>query len=99
MCFAGEHRGDRTSTIWIVFSNRLRQRANAQCSGTVFHHPQREAPSLNFNSVQFTCGQTISTVQPGSAVIVKPNPCSLTIAATKLRPRPSPSVLRLLSER
>jgi len=49
--------------------------------------------------VQRTGGQAISAVQPGPAAIVNRNPCNLTIAATRLKPRPNPSVRRLLSER
>src|SRR3984885_11967178 len=35
-------------------------------------------------------GQTISTRQPGPEKIVNLKPCNLTIAATRLRPRPTP---------
>ena len=44
-------------------------------------------------------GQTISTVQPGPAVIANSKPCNFTIAATRLRPKPNPSVPLLLSDR
>jgi hypothetical protein len=52
-------------------------------------------------SLVFQCpwGHAISAVQPGPAAMVKRKPCNLTIAATKLRPRPRPLVFRLLSER
>jgi|HubBroStandDraft_6_1064221.scaffolds.fasta_scaffold27543_2 hypothetical protein len=41
---------------------------------------------------QHPCEQAISTVQPGPAAKEKLNLCSLTMAATRLKPRPSPSV-------
>jgi hypothetical protein len=41
----------------------------------------------------------ISATQPGPLSIVSRKPCSLTIAETRLRPRPDPKLLRLLSER
>jgi uncharacterized protein DUF3551 len=44
-------------------------------------------------------GQTISTRQPGPERIAIRKPCSFTIAATKFRPRPTPGVFRILSER
>jgi hypothetical protein len=42
--------------------------------------------------IQHPCEQAISTVQPGPAAKEKLNLCSLTMAATRLKPRPSPSV-------
>ncbi len=44
-------------------------------------------------------GQIIANLPPGPAWIARRKPCSLTIAATRLRPRPTPGVLRILSER
>lgn len=45
------------------------------------------------------CGQAISAVHSFPEVMVKRKLCSLTIAATRLKPSPSPPLLRLLSER
>jgi hypothetical protein len=44
-------------------------------------------------------GQMISTRPPGPEWIASRKPCSLTIAATRLRPRPTPGVVLILSER
>ena len=46
-----------------------------------------------------SCGQAISAVHSFPEVMVKRKLCSLTIAATRLKPSPSPPLLRLLSER
>src|SRR6476660_9732655 len=43
--------------------------------------------------------QAISTTQPGQLSIESRKPCSLTTAETRLKPRPDPKVVRLLSER
>ena len=43
-------------------------------------------------------GQAISATQPAPAFSVNRKPCSLTIAETRLRPRPDPCVFRLLSD-
>src|SRR3977135_2095229 len=51
------------------------------------------------NQAADTCGQATSITQPGPAAIVKRNPCNFRIAATRLRPSPTPWVCRLLSER
>jgi hypothetical protein len=45
------------------------------------------------------CGQAISAVHSFPEVMVKRKLCSLTIAATRLKPSPSPPLPRLLSER
>jgi hypothetical protein len=45
------------------------------------------------------CGNAISTVHPFPGSMVRRKLCSFTIAATKLKPRPSPPLPRLLSER
>ena len=44
-------------------------------------------------------GQMISTRPPGPEWMIKRNPCSFTIAETRLSSRPIPGVLRILSER
>ena len=49
--------------------------------------------------IQHPCEQAISTVQPGPVAKEKLNLCNLTMAATRLKPRPSPSVRWFLSER
>src|SRR5665213_3074159 len=36
--------------------------------------------------------QTMSTTQPGPPAMTRVKPCRLTIAATRLRPRPTPAV-------
>src|SRR3954447_18352521 len=41
----------------------------------------------------------ISIRPPGAGPTISRKPCSLTMAATKLSPRPTPGVLRILSER
>src|SRR6266566_1516316 len=46
-----------------------------------------------------TAGPAISVTQPGPDEIEKRNPCSLTMALTRLSPRPTPGSRRLLSER
>jgi len=47
----------------------------------------------------FSSGQAISIRPPGPGLTINRKPCSLTIAATRLNPRPTPGVLRILSER
>ena len=44
-------------------------------------------------------GHAISTRHPGPEKIVNRKPCNLTIAVTRLRPRPTPGVFLILSER
>src|ERR1700694_629790 len=44
-------------------------------------------------------GHTIYIRQPGPGWIASRKPCSFTIAATRFRPRPTPGVFRILSER
>jgi hypothetical protein len=46
-----------------------------------------------------TLGQPISTTHPDPGTIVRRKPCSLTIAATRLRPSPRPVVCAALSDR
>jgi hypothetical protein len=43
--------------------------------------------------------KSISATKPGPGWMVSRKPCNLTIATTRLRPRPKPFVCRLLSER
>jgi hypothetical protein len=71
-------------------SSAARARMNGAVGASV-----RPAPP----AFQCTGGQTISAVQPALPPTVKRKPCKLTIAATRLRPNPRPSVRRLLSER
>ena len=44
-------------------------------------------------------GQIISTRPPGPGWIASRKPCNFAIATTRLRPRPTPGVFRILSER
>lgn len=44
-------------------------------------------------------GQMISNRPPWPEWITRRKPCNFTIAATRFRPRPTPGVLRILSER
>jgi hypothetical protein len=44
-------------------------------------------------------GQIISNRPPWPEWIMRRKPCNFTIAATRFRPRPTPGVLRILSER
>src|SRR5258706_2682071 len=43
-------------------------------------------------------GQAISATQPAPVFSVNRKPCNLTMAETRLRPKPAPCVFRLLSD-
>jgi len=59
----------------------------------------RSSASQGRSSRICSSGQIISNRPPGPEWITRRKPCSFTIAATRFRPRPTPGVLRILSER
>jgi hypothetical protein len=69
----------------LDFACTIARAAILMCRGRAFH--------------SYWSGQIIASRPPGPARIARRKPCSFTIAATRFRPRPTPGVFRILSER